>query len=119
GQPFWVALRLQHDSGWHTYWRASSTGFPTSIEWTLPEGFTASDIYWPTPKVYQQAHIVDYVFEGETFLPVQITPPEDLRPGTQVSLKAAVEWLMCADVCIPGDANVSLQLPVVDAPPPL
>ena len=44
GQPFTVALRLQHDPHWHSYWIAPGTGYPTSLAWTLPEGFKAGEI---------------------------------------------------------------------------
>ncbi|HET6522033.1 MAG TPA: protein-disulfide reductase DsbD domain-containing protein, partial [Geminicoccaceae bacterium] len=48
GAPFWVALRLRMAEGWHTYWRnPGDSGLPTTIEWTLPEGFEASEIVWP------------------------------------------------------------------------
>ena len=36
----------------------------------------------------------------------------DLAPGTKVTLKASAEWLMCEDVCMPGNADVALTLPV-------
>jgi DsbC/DsbD-like thiol-disulfide interchange protein len=39
GEPFWVALRLVPDPGWHTYWRnPGDSGLETRIRWTLPEG---------------------------------------------------------------------------------
>jgi hypothetical protein len=51
GKPFTVALRLQHDEYWHTYWKnPGDSGMATAIEWTLPEGFSAGPIQWPTPQ---------------------------------------------------------------------
>ena len=33
GQPFWVALRLKMDPGWHTYWKnPGDSGLPTKIQ---------------------------------------------------------------------------------------
>ena len=46
-----MALRLKHDATWHTYWINPGTGYPTSLRWTLPEGFSAGEIQWPTPHV--------------------------------------------------------------------
>jgi len=31
GQPVTVALRLQHDPHWHTYWLNPGTGLPTTL----------------------------------------------------------------------------------------
>jgi thiol:disulfide interchange protein/DsbC/DsbD-like thiol-disulfide interchange protein len=119
GQPFTVALRFVHDSHWHTYWTNPGTGLATSLTWTLPPGFTASDIQWPAPHLLkdQTGAIIGNGYEAELFLPVTITPPADLKPGTSVTLAAAAEWLMCDEVCMPGDAKVSLTLPVVAGAP--
>ena len=45
GGSFWVATKLQMSDGWHTYWRnPGDSGLETTIEWNLPEGFSAGDI---------------------------------------------------------------------------
>jgi len=51
GQTFRVALQLDHDEHWHSYWINPGTGYPTSLRWKLPEGFKAGPIIWPTPHV--------------------------------------------------------------------
>lgn len=114
GRPFLVALKLNHDEHWHSYWINPGTGYPTSLAWKLPAGFKAGDIIWPTPHVVQDTKgvVTGHGYEGEVFLFVEITPPSDLAPGTDVTLRARAEWLMCKDVCMPGDANVELTLPV-------
>jgi thiol:disulfide interchange protein len=122
GQPFTVALRMQHDPHWHSYWLAPGTGYPTSITWTLPEGFKAGEIQWPTPHVVKDTSgkITGNGYDGENFLLVEITPPATLPAGSPVKLGAAVEWLMCREVCMPGDAKLSLTVPVASdgaAPP--
>ena len=119
GQPFTVALRMQHDEHWHSYWTAPGTGYVTALTWTLPPGFKAGDIQWPTPHTVRDTSgkITGNGFEGENFLRVEITPPADLAVSTSITLKATAEWLMCKSVCMPGDAEVDLTLPVKSAPP--
>jgi DsbC/DsbD-like thiol-disulfide interchange protein len=114
GKTFRVAVKLDHDPHWHSYWINAGTGYPTSIAWTLPDGFKAGPILWPTPHVVKDSSgkVTGNGYEDQIFLYVDITPPADLKPGTSVTLKALVEWLMCEDVCKPGDANVELTLPV-------
>ena len=116
GQPFRVGLLLKHDPEWHTYWKSSATGYATSIEWFLPEGFTAGSIAWPTPKVYEFQGWTEYVYEGETLLSVIITPPADLSQS-EVQIKFSAEWLMCKDICVPGSMESVLTLPVKNTPP--
>ena len=121
GKPLTVALRLVHDPRWHTYWVNPGTGLATSLAWKLPPGWKAGEIQWPAPKVLKDSKgkTVGNGYEGELFLPVTLTPPASLEPGGNVELKAAAEWLMCEDVCIPGNADVALTLPVsADAPKP-
>ncbi len=114
GQPFTVALRLEHTPHWHTYWINPGTGLVTSLAWTLPEGVTAGDIQWPAPKALKDRSgtIVGNGYEGDLLLPVTITPPATLAPGSKLTLKVAAEWLMCEDSCMPGNADLQLTLPV-------
>jgi len=119
GKSFTVGVRLQHDPHWHTYWVNPGTGLATEIKWTLPEGFTASGILWPAPKVIKDhtGSVIGNGYEDDLLLPVTITPPANFPAGGTVTLKAAVEWLMCEDVCMPGDAGLKLTLPVSTATP--
>ena len=112
GRPITVALRLEHQEGWHTYWSYPGIGTATSLKWNLPPGWTAGEIQWPAPKVIrdQTGTITGNGYDGDLLLPVTLTPPADLRPGSTVLLAAAADWLMCADKCIPGKANVSFLL---------
>ncbi len=107
-----VGLRLEHEEKWHTYWLQPGTGLPTTIEWQLPPGWSAGPIRWPAPeRVFDTAgNLTGNGYEGVVFLPVSLTPPRDLSADAPVTLRARVEWLMCKDVCIPGEAELSLTL---------
>lgn len=117
GRSFTVGLRLIHDPGWHSYWKSSTTGYANSIHWDLPEGFSAGELQWPVPQTYEMAGLVEFVYEDEIVMPVELTAPADLEPGTSVTLRARAEWLMCEEVCIPGEVDLELTLPVVDTEP--
>lgn len=120
GESFWLALRLEMDPHWHTYWsNPGSTGITTSLEWQdLPEGMEIGEIHWPTPIVFEMAGINNYVYEGQVLLMMRATPPADLEPGDTLTLKARADWLECDDkLCVPGGADLEISLPVEDAPP--
>jgi thiol:disulfide interchange protein DsbD len=119
GRPFDVALRLAHDPHWHTYWVNAGTGYPTTIKWTLPPGWRAGDIRWPVPRVLTDAGgaITGNGYDGEVFLLVTLSPPAGLPSGGSVTLRAAVAWLMCREVCMPGEAVLDLTLPVESGAP--
>jgi thiol:disulfide interchange protein/DsbC/DsbD-like thiol-disulfide interchange protein len=119
GRPFRVALKMDHEPHWHSYWINAGTGYPTSIAWTLPEGFKAGPILWPAPHTVKDksGKVTGNGYEGTVYLFTEITPPANLAPGATVTLKAATEWLMCEDACMPGEAALTLALPVAaDAP---
>jgi thiol:disulfide interchange protein DsbD len=113
GDPFWIGLRLKMDPGWHTYWaNPGDSGLPTTITWELPAGFSAGPIHWPYPRVLDTLGVATYGYEGEVVLQVRIIPPADLRAGSNTDLRAKVNWLACQTECIPGGAELLLNLPV-------
>jgi thiol:disulfide interchange protein DsbD len=114
GETFTVGLRLDHDPHWHTYWKTTATGYASSLDWDLPEGFAAGEIQWTVPEVYDFAGYIEYVYNGEIVLPVEIKAPADLAVGDTITIKARAAWLMCEKTCIPGHAELSLTLPVVE-----
>jgi len=119
GKPFWVAVDMQPEAGWHTYWiNPGDTGLPTRIHWQLPPGSSNTDILWPIPSAEAVPPMVNYGFGHEHLLLTEITPAQDIAPGTDFAMSARVDWLVCQDVCIPGHANVALSLPVRNTPQP-
>lgn len=113
GQPFWVALRLNMRDGWHTYWRnPGDSGLATTIDWTLPEGFTASEIHWPYPERIPVGPLMNFGYHGEVWLLTQIQPPATLVEAEPLALQAHARWLVCEEDCIPEEAVLSLTLPV-------
>jgi thiol:disulfide interchange protein DsbD len=117
GGTLWVDLHLDIAPGWHTYWRnPGDSGLPTEIAWTLPAGFSAGEIAWPVPERFVLGGIGNYGYRGKADLLVPITAPANLDPGGAVHLEAHANWLVCSDICIPGEANLALDLPVGAAP---
>src|ERR1700694_1511386 len=113
GQSFWVALEFNIRDGGHTYWRnPGDSGQATSLTWSLPPGFTAGDIIWPTPHRFELPPLVNYGYAKHAVHLVNIVAPKDLNAGTPAVLSAKASWLVCSDVCIPEDAELQLNLPV-------
>lgn len=111
GGDNWLALRLKPEAGWHTYWiNPGDSGLPTKIQWTLPAGISAGEIVWPHPHAEKLGELTNYGYDGETLHLVPLTVGTDVR--SPVEIKAEAKWLVCADICIPGSAQLSLSLPV-------
>src|SRR6266436_985633 len=112
GKPFTAGLFLRMAPGWHTYWKFSGdAGLPTEVKWKLPPGWKVSEIQWPIPvKTNDPGDIQTYGYQDEILLMQEITPPAkiDISP---VKLSAEANWLVCEKICIPGGANLELELP--------
>jgi len=111
-----VALRLTPEPGWHTYYREpGDVGLPTTLAWTLPDGFTAGAIEWPEPETFRLGEETSYGYSRETLHVVTLTVPA-AAIGYEATLRAQATWLVCKDLCIPGKAQLSLTLPVQAKP---
>ena len=116
GEPFTVGLKLSMKEHWHTYWRnPGDSGEPAQVTWKLPQGFAAGDLQWPAPSLIRVGPVASFGYEGEAILLARVTPPRDMRPGATVNLAADVSYLVCEKICVPGEASVSLSLPVSEA----
>ena len=113
GATTYVAVRQKIDKGWHTYWRNSGdSGEATRIVWTLPQGWTAGDIVWPAPTRQPTGPLMNYGYQDEVLLPVPVTAPATARPGEIVTFKAHATFLVCEEICVPEEAELSLSMPV-------
>ena len=89
--------------GWHTYWlNPGDVGQPTTLTWSLPAGWKAGALQWPYPIRLPVGPFMDFGYEGKVWILTTLTAPADAKPGDTVTLKAAVSWLVCKEVCIPG-----------------
>ena len=118
GQPFYVALKMTHSPGWHTYWTNPGTGMPSKVSWELPEGFEVGPRISPIPEVKEDAIGNTHIFHGTVYHVYQITPPGDFEAET-VSLTGKASWLQCEeDRCDPPkSAPIELMLAGGDAEP--
>ena len=116
-----VAVRQDIEPGWHTYWRnPGDSGGPTTLAWSLPGGVKAGDIVWPLPERQRLQALMNYGYQGEVFLPVPIEIPADARPGSTLPLRVEATFLVCsAEMCVPDDLTLTLDLPVRDGAAPL
>jgi thiol:disulfide interchange protein len=113
GQPFYTGLRITLAPGWHSYWKnPGDSGSPPLLEWKLPAGFAAGDIEWPYPDFIPVPPLATYGYEREVLLPIRMTAPADLVPGTTVTLAGHVDYVVCEEECIPAEAELKLTLPV-------
>jgi len=114
GEAASLRLGLHFDLApdWKIYWRTpGDAGYPPRIDWTGSDGLGDVVFHWPAPHRFVLAGLQNYGYQGEVVLPIDASLT---APGRAVSLKARVEFLACAKLCVPQQADLSLDLAAGD-----
>jgi len=113
GQKLWLGVRFDLQDGWHTYWvNPGDSGEGPRVEWQLPTGFQAGPIQWPFPARLSTPPLVDYGYEHQVLLMTAVQLPWQAKEGKIETIGARVHYLVCREVCIPGEKQLALSLPV-------
>ena len=112
GESFLVGVLFEIEPEWHIYWKnPGDAGMATTVEWSVPPGFTVSELMWPAPRQFMQAgEILGYGYEGSVMLLARVSPPEGFIGAARVG--AQVRWLACKEVCIPGRSSLETTVNV-------
>ena len=111
GKPFTVGLRFRPEPGWHIYWKnPGDSGMAPTVQWKLPEGYTAGPLQFPLPEKILAPPLVTYGYEMETLLLTEITPAGGQPLPAKIRIAADLEWLVCKEICLPGKASLDLTV---------
>jgi DsbC/DsbD-like thiol-disulfide interchange protein len=120
GHDFDLGLHFQLENGWHIYWiNPGDSGEPPRVKWQLPAGITPGALQWPRPRRLGTPSIVDFGYQDAVTLIVPMHAEASLALGEPVKFAAQVKVLVCREMCIPGNAQLSLALPVKSKAPAL
>jgi thiol:disulfide interchange protein DsbD len=109
-----AGLQFKLEPGWHVYWKnPGDAGEAPKIDWTLPNGVKTDAMMFPAPKRLPLGPLMDFGYEDEVVFPVTLHVDSTFRPGSTVQIAAKVSWLVCRESCIPGKANLEMDIPVV------
>jgi DsbC/DsbD-like thiol-disulfide interchange protein len=118
GHDFDLGLHFELENGWHIYWiNPGDSGEPPRVKWQLPAGVTAGTLQWPTPRRLGTPSIVDFGYQDAVTLIAPMRVDSSLASRQPASIIAQVKVLVCREMCIPGNAQLSLTLPVKSESP--
>lgn len=114
GQTTFLAVVWDIREGWHTYWPGLNvTSFRQTFEVKGPEGFVIGEPLWPGPKRYFPAEgLLDHVYEKRAVVLIPVTAPAEPPPWRVFPFTVELGYLVCEEQCIPGSAEVRLELPI-------
>jgi len=109
GSEALLGLEFDLQPGWKIYWRSpGDAGFPPSIDWSGSQNLASGEIAWPVPHRFSLFGLETFGYGDRVVLPVDVVPAD---PGQPLFLTASVDYLICEEICIPYQANLSLGLP--------
>ena len=104
-----IGLEYKLEPGWKTYWKSpGGGGFPQSIEWNNSTNVDELNLEWPKPKEFQILGLTSIGYENNVIFPL-IVKLKNKNKITKINLN--INYLVCKHVCIPGNANLILELP--------
>ena len=119
GDFFRVAFILDLQPKFHAYFKnAGMVGDPPSVEWELPDGFTAGELLFPLPKAFKSISTgiesVGYGYEGKAIFVTEIVADENLEQGKDFTIKGSFNWQECDETCMLGDQDFSFTIKAGD-----
>jgi DsbC/DsbD-like thiol-disulfide interchange protein len=105
-----AGIEIVVEPGWKTYWRSPGEGIPPSFSWDESANLKSAEVLWPAPVRFTEAEGISIGYKERVVLPILITPEDPAKP---VSLNLAIAYGVCKDICMPVEAQLSLEM---DAP---
>lgn len=116
GESMKIGFYFQMKPEWHLYWKnPGDSGLPPRVELdSTPEGSQFSELIFTQPVRIPFKTQMNFGYEKEALFLIDWRIPENARPGESIRIDAKLKWLICKEECLPGKAELSLSLPVVD-----
>ncbi|ANK80994.1 MAG: hypothetical protein TEF_09440 [Rhizobiales bacterium NRL2] len=113
GEGDMLGLHFVLADEWKTYWRSpGDAGLPPVPDWTASSGLGRADLAWPLPERFDLYGLTTYGYHGEAVLPVRI----ERAPGETTRIRLTLSYAACAEVCVPIEAELALDLPAGPLP---
>ncbi|MEO0416506.1 MAG: protein-disulfide reductase DsbD domain-containing protein, partial [Verrucomicrobiota bacterium] len=119
GQTFHIAMDIAMQPKWHTYWsNPGDSGEATSLSITLPDGFKAGPLQFPTPKRFVTDYgdnflLGGYGYENRVIHVMAVTVPEAANAGSTFQITGEGKWFICKDdECITDGAPILIEVTV-------
>ncbi|MGB0682100.1 MAG: protein-disulfide reductase DsbD family protein [Magnetovibrionaceae bacterium] len=112
GDQVELGLEFKLKPGWHIYWKApGDAGLPPVMDWAASKNLASTDFRWPLPTRYELLGIETLGYEDHVVFPITAKLEQVDEP---LNLQTRLNYLACAEVCIPYDTTLTLDLPPGD-----
>ncbi len=103
-----LGLHFKLSDGWKIYWRSpGDAGFPPTTDWAASSNLAEAMQSWPVPHRFSLFGLETFGYGDEVVFPINARLE---RIGERLSLRGQVNYLVCDEICIPHNQEVSLDL---------
>jgi suppressor for copper-sensitivity B len=104
-----LGLEFQLAPHWKIYWRApGDAGYPPHLDWAGSTNLASAEIAWPAPERFSVLGLETVGYSGTVILPITVRLDHG---GAPLHLQAHLDYLTCAEICVPYETDLALDLP--------
>ncbi|WP_119306824.1 protein-disulfide reductase DsbD domain-containing protein [Cohaesibacter haloalkalitolerans] len=104
-----AGLEIELDDGWKTYWKVpGDTGLPPDLDNSASENVAKIETLWPVPHRIKAGGTEILGYKEGIIFPFLVTPKDSQQP---VTLNLAAQIGLCAELCVPLYAEMTLDFP--------
>jgi DsbC/DsbD-like thiol-disulfide interchange protein len=105
-QPRLFGVRMVMREGWHTYWRSpGDSGIAPHFDWSGSQNAADVKLLWPAPERFDAEGDMTVGYSGDVIWPVLVRAADAGKP---VKLDLKMSYGICSDICVPGEAHLTL-----------
>ena len=102
------ALQIEPNPGWMTYWKEpGDAGIPPQLVVSSATGATLEQLAYPVPKRIDNGSLRDIGYDHPVTLPFELAVEDTSKP-VNIGVSAFVG--LCRNICIPFQADFTLEL---------
>jgi DsbC/DsbD-like thiol-disulfide interchange protein len=119
GSRLLAFVEIELPAGWKTYWRnpGDAGGLPPTFDWSKSSNLASATVLYPAPKLMTDKAGNTIGYKDRVIFPVEIKPKD---ASQAINLVAGLQYGICKDICVPVEAELSLDVPpnMTDGAPP-
>jgi len=106
--PLHAGVEIKLQPGWHTYWRyPGDSGVPPQFDFSGSDNLKSAKVLYPTPQLHKDESGETIVYDRDVIFPLDVTPQDPAKP---VHLHVALDYAVCAKMCVPAKGKADLVL---------
>ncbi len=109
----YLAIKLKNEKKWHTYWKnPGDAGLSIHFDFKIDnQAVELNELPWPLPKKYlEEGDILTYGYNGANSFFFELSPAQ-VQKAKNHGVLAHATYLVCKDICIPGESSIMLRPP--------